>query len=149
MKQLQKNDPADGPLDLGHWAYSDESLVVCDVPFGFIYQIENKLTGRKYIGKKQCQTILKRKALKGKTRKRHEIAETDWKSYTSSSRELNEDIIKYGKENFTFSILKWCDSKAELGYYEIKLQLEVDALLRDDYYNGIINCRLRTFRKKS
>jgi hypothetical protein len=149
LKKLQKNENSDKPIDLGHWVYSDESLTASDIPFGFIYQIENKLTGRKYIGKKQCQTILKRKALKGKTRRRLEVIETDWKTYTSSSRELNEDIIKYGKENFTFSILQWCESKAELGYYEIKLQLEVDALLRDDYYNGIINCRLRSFRKKS
>jgi len=149
LKKLQIDETFNGPLDLGHWSYSNESLSVSSVPFGFIYLIENKLTGRKYIGKKQCQTVLKRKALKGKTRKRHEVIETDWKSYTSSSRELNEDIIKHGKDNFSFSILQWCDSKAELGYYEIKLQLEVDALLRDDYYNGIINCRLRSFRKKS
>jgi hypothetical protein len=57
---------------------------------------------------------------------------------------LNEDIKKYGKEKFTFKILKTCNSKWELAYEEIKEQINNNVLLRDDYYNGIINVRIGT-----
>lgn len=135
-------------MDLGHWTTS--FIVENDnIPYGFIYKITCLSNNRQYIGKKQCKTIFKRKPLKGKRNKRHEERETDWKTYTSSSRELNEDIITHGKDNFKFEILRCCESKAELTYFEIKLQLECDALLRDDYYNGIINCRLRRFKCSS
>ena len=112
--------------------------------FGFIYEITNKVNGKKYIGKKQCVRKIKRKPLKGKTRNRIDHKESDWKTYTSSSNELNEDIQKYGKENFEFRILKVCGSKWELGYEEIKEQIARDVLRRDDYYNGIINVRIGT-----
>ena len=44
--------------------------------------------------------------------------------------------------NFSFVILEWCNSKFELGYKEIKLQLIHDVILNEHYYNGIVNCRL-------
>ena len=128
-------------MDLGHW---HTSLLLEDgvTPYGFIYEITCLVNLKKYIGKKQCKTIFKRKPLKGKRNKRHEERETDWKTYTSSSRELNEDIITYGKDNFNFEILRWCDSKFALSYFEAKLQFEKEVLLRDDFYNGIINLRI-------
>ena len=127
--------------DTGHWDCSiiNEST---EVPFGFIYLITNKVTNKKYIGKKQCLTVLKRAPLKGKKNKRHKTVETDWRVYTSSSRQLNEDIKKQGKDDFTFEILRFCDSKWQLAYEETKIQFEREVLLTDDYYNGIINCRI-------
>jgi len=127
--------------DTGHWDCSiiNEST---EVPFGFIYLITNKVTNKKYIGKKQCLTVLKRAPLKGKKNKRHKTVETDWRVYTSSSRQLNEDIEKQGKDDFTFKILRFCDSKWQLAYEETKIQFEREVLLTDDYYNGIINCRI-------
>lgn len=127
--------------DTGHWDCSiiNEST---EVPFGFIYLITNKVTNKKYIGKKQCLTVLKRAPLKGKKNKRHKTVETDWRVYTSSSRQLNEDIEEQGKDDFTFEILRFCDSKWQLAYEETKIQFEKEVLLSDDYYNGIINCRI-------
>ena len=78
----------------------------------------------------------------GKKNKRHEKIETDWKTYTSSSNELNKDLETLGKDNFKFEILRWCDSKWELSYYEARLQFKEEVLLRNDYYNGIINVRI-------
>ena len=134
-------------MDLGHWC---TSLIIGegDIPYGFIYIITCLPTGRKYIGKKQCKSVLKRRPLKGKKNKRHEVIETDWKTYTSSSRELNEDIVKYGKEQFDFSIIRLCDSKFALAYYEAKIQFEEEVLLRSDYYNGIINLRISKPKQK-
>lgn len=130
-------------MDTGHWLI-EEGVYLHENMFGFIYEITNKINGKKYIGKKQCVRKIKRKPLKGKTRNRIDHKESDWKTYTSSSNELNEDIKKYGKENFEFRILKVCGSKWELGYEEIKEQIARDVLRRDDYYNGIINVRIGT-----
>ena len=130
-------------MDTGHWLIN-EDVYIFENMFGFIYEITNKVNGKKYIGKKQCVRKIKRKPLKGKTRNRIDQKESDWKTYTSSSKELNEDIQKYGKENFEFCILKVCGSKWELGYEEIKEQIARDVLRRNDYYNGIINVRIGT-----
>ena len=128
-------------MDLGHWIL-EESVKFDSDAFGFIYEITNVIENKKYIGKKQCLSKIKRKPLKGKKRNRIDHKESDWKEYTSSSNELNEDIKKYGKENFIFKILKICNSKWELAYFEIKEQLDRQVLLRKDYYNGIINVRI-------
>ena len=128
-------------MDLGHWLLA-ENVTISNDTFGFIYEITNTANSKKYIGKKQCKSKLKRKPLKGKKRKRIDIKESDWKSYTSSSEKLNADIERLGKQNFEFKIIRACSCKWELAYFEIKEQLLHNVLLRDDYYNGIINVRI-------
>jgi len=128
-------------MELGHWQLN-EGITVSGEFFGFIYEITNSINNKKYIGKKQCQSRLKRKPLKGKRRNRIDYVDSDWREYTSSSNELNEDIIKYGKDKFIFKIIKICNSKWALAYYEIKEQIQQDVLMREDYYNGIINVRI-------
>jgi len=128
-------------MDLGHWTLS-EGAILTETTFGFVYEIHNTATDKKYIGKKQCLAKHSKKPLKGRKNRRIEFKESDWKTYTGSSKELNEDIAKYGKDKFRFTILYACDSKWELGYKEIKEQIARDAILRDDYYNGILNVRI-------
>ena len=128
-------------MDLGHWQLA-EGLDLNSEAFGFVYEICCNPLDKKYIGRKQCLSKIKRKPLKGKKRKRIEQKESDWKTYTGSSKELNEDIQKYGKENFTFTIIEWCGSKWELGYKEIKRQIEQDVILSESFYNGILNVRI-------
>jgi len=131
-------------IDLGHWS---TELDIIDLPFGFIYEITNINNDMKYIGKKQCTAVKKKPPLKGKKNKRHSIVETDWKTYTGSCNELNQDIEKLGKQNFTFNIIRTCSSKSEMAYWEAKIQFERDVLLREDYYNGIINLRVSKIKK--
>jgi hypothetical protein len=128
-------------MDTGHWILK-ENVEINEETFGFIYEITNTVTNMKYIGKKQCFSRLRRKPLKGKKRHRIDFVDSNWKEYTSSSNELNEEIKKYGKDKFIFKILKTCDCKWALAYYEIKEQIDNDVLFRNDYYNGIINCRI-------
>jgi hypothetical protein len=128
-------------MDSGHWLLND-GVIMLDDTFGFIYEITNTINNKKYIGKKQCMSRIKRKPLKGKRRNRIDHKESDWRTYTSSSNELNDDIIKLGKEKFIFKVLRTCDSKWALAYYEAKEQFDRDVLFRDDYYNGILNLRI-------
>ena len=126
-------------METGHWTVDG---TIPEDAFGFIYEITNTVNQRKYIGKKQMVKRIKRQPLKGKKRKRIDLVESDWKTYTGSSDRLNADIEELGKDTFTFQILRFCGSKFELSYFESKMQFERDVLLSEDYYNGIINCRI-------
>jgi len=96
-----------------------------DCFFGFIYLIENTVNGRMYVGKKQYW------AATGNFRNRSSHISTDkwrpeqwkpsdWNYYTGSSRELNADIKKFGKDKFRFIILSQHSTKGDLHYEEIK-----------------------------
>ena len=126
--------------DLGHWTTKLE--LPNELPYGFIYLITNTVSNKKYIGKKQMKSVKKLKPLKGKKNKRHFDVETDWKTYTSSSNDVNNDIEKIGKDKFTFEIIVFCNSKSSMAYKEAELQFQNRVLFTEDYYNGIINCRL-------
>lgn len=126
-------------MDTGHWKVYQ---AVPEDAFGFIYEIVNTLNGKKYIGKKQMVKRIKRLPLKGKKRKRIDFVESDWKCYTGSSDKLNIDIASLGKDKFVFKIIRFCENKFELSYFETKYQFDNDVLLKEDYYNGIINCRI-------
>jgi hypothetical protein len=128
-------------MKAGHWILA-QGVEVNENAFGFVYEIVNLILNKRYIGKKQCVSRVKRKPLKGKKRNRISSKESDWKTYTGSSKELNDDIIKYGKENFTFTILMWCNSKWELAYQEAKLHFFHEVLFKESYYNGVLNLRI-------
>ena len=113
-----------------------------EVMYGFIYQITNTENDRKYIGKK---FLWKKKTLpitKSRKRRKKLLVESDWRTYCGSSKYLVEDIEKIGLNKFDREILYIGTMKGELAYIEAKLQFENEVLLRDDYYNGIINIRL-------
>ena len=55
---------------------------------------------------------------------------------------LREEIEDSGKDIYHREILYLCKTKGECAYMEAKEQFERDVLLSDDYYNGIINCRI-------
>lgn len=110
--------------------------------FGFVYRITCNSNGKKYIGKKQFFSNTKRPPLKGQKRSRRVVKESDWKSYYGSSNDLKADLAKYGKENFKREIIDLTTCKWESAYLELMWQLKENAILREDYYNGIINVRL-------
>lgn len=120
----------------GHWRYHKEFDPKDH--YGFVYQITNMETCEKYIGQKQFWFKVKKPPLKGRKNKRHSVKESDWKTYTGSSKRLNEDIEKLGKRKFKFDILVLCDSKWELSYTEYKRIIIEDAIPRNDYYNAFL-----------
>ena len=115
---------------------------------GFVYLITNKLTGRKYIGKKLAKfskTTYKVVKLKNGNKKRKKIRgkiESDWQTYYGSNEQLNKDVTQLGSENFTREILYYCRSKAECSYIEAREQFSRRVLESDDWYNGHIQVRV-------
>lgn len=104
-------------MNLGHWQYHSKFDIIDYI--GFIYKITCNITGKFYIGRKNFFTNITKAPLKGFKRKRKIKKESDWITYTSSSNELNDMILKNGKDNFTFEIMHLCTSKSEMSYYEV------------------------------
>ena len=119
------------------WLYNDKELTDEDIKghYGFIYQIDNLIDGRSYIGRKYF-TKAGTKQVKGKKRKTRK--ESDWKDYYGSSPRLLEDIERLGKDNFKRSIIRLCKTRGETNYWEAKLQFKFEVLESDKYYNDNI-----------
>jgi len=112
-------------------------------PFaGFVYLITEKKTGMKYVGKKLLWRTIKRPPLKGKKRRRIEVVQSDWQNYFGSSEAVGLLVEEHGPDAFVREILRFCKGKGEMAYFETKEQFDREVLLRDDYYNGIIHCRI-------
>lgn len=138
-------------MDLGHWELGNNVTLSEDFeenpPMGFVYRIENKETGKFYIGQKKIIKVEKRPPLKGKVRKRKIVKQSDWKTYCGSSNDLKNDIKTLGEDKFKFTIICFCDCKWKCSYWELYYQMQNHVLFREDSYNGIINVRLSKFNK--
>lgn len=131
------------------WTY--ENTVIETLPeecVGFVYLITNTISGRMYIGKKLAKfakTSYRVVKLKNGTKKKKKIRskiDSDWRDYYGSNLELNVDVLKLGKENFTREILYYCTSKAQCSYIEAREQFTRKVLESKDYYNGQISVRV-------
>ena len=122
------------------WLYNGEPYLEPGEYYGFVYIITNKIDGRKYIGKKFFWSI-KRKQV-NKVRKRYK-AESDWKTYWSSSDELQADVERFGKENFTREIIHLCKNKGTTNYLEAKEQFTRSVLENKElWYNTWISVKV-------
>ena len=125
------------------WTYNGK--VVNEIPQGvegFVYLITNTTNNKKYIGKKLAKFKTSKPPLKGKKNRRRGTKESDWRDYWGSSDHLIADVQELGEDKFTKEILHFCPSKGVLSYMEAKEQFDRKVLLTDEYYNGIINCRV-------
>jgi hypothetical protein len=125
------------------WIYDGGAVLGAPADFyGFVYEITNKTSGKKYIGKKFFWSKVSKPPLKGKTRRRRSIKESDWKTYYGSNKEIQEDVKTQGASNFERKILHLCVSKGECTYYECKYQFDNAVLESDNYYNEWIICKV-------
>lgn len=125
------------------WLYENKPFEETPEEYqGFVYQITELDTGKKYIGKKffwrpKTLPITKTRKRRVKTR-----VESDWRTYFGSSAEVQSLVESKGQSNYKREILRLCQTKGECSYYEAKLQFEYDVLLSDEYYNAFIGCKI-------
>lgn len=125
------------------WLYNDKEFDETPEEYqGFVYIITDLTNNKKYLGKKffwKPKTLPKTKTRKRRVKTR---VESDWRTYYGSSKEVQELVENNGVESFKRKILRLCKTKGECSYFEAKYQFDLDVLLRDDFYNGIISCRI-------
>tara|TARA_R110000782_G_scaffold25744_9_gene66668 strand:- start:2246 stop:2674 length:429 start_codon:yes stop_codon:yes gene_type:complete len=128
------------------WYYNNEIYDATEEALkewqGFVYIITDLTNGKMYVGKKGFWSKKTKPPLKGKTRKRRSIVESDWKTYYGSSDLVKQLYEEKGDAGFRRDILHFCKTKGEMSYLETKEQFLREVLLDDNYYNGIINCRI-------
>lgn len=123
------------------WLYNNQPFTPeqAEGYYGFIYLITNKLDGKKYVGRKYL-TKAATKQVNGKKKKIRKSS--DWETYWSSSDLLKEQVKTLGEENFTREILHLCKTRSECNYLETKEIFLREALLREDYINAWVSCKI-------
>lgn len=123
------------------WTYNNEPVTqeLLDDHWGFVYVIRNKVSGRRYVGKKFF-TKAGYKTVKGK-RKKIRLA-SDWESYYGSNKVLLEDVEKLGADQFERYIIRLCKNKSECTYWETHFIFQFEALLSDRWYNEWVACKV-------
>jgi hypothetical protein len=128
------------------WLYESQPFEDPGDWYGFVYRITHTPTGRKYIGRKYF-TQAGYKQVKGKRKKTRK--ESNWKEYWGSSKYLQADVEKYGKEEFSREIIRLCKNRSECSYYETKAIFDENALLSEEYYNHWVACKITEVQVKA
>lgn len=123
------------------WTYNNEPVTqeLLDDHWGFVYVIMNRVTGKRYVGKKFF-TKAGYRTVKGK-RKKIRLA-SDWESYYGSNKVLLEDVEKLGADQFERYIIRLCKNRSECSYWETHYIFQYEALLSDRWYNEWVSCKV-------
>lgn len=122
------------------WLLCGSEYIDDGLSFGFVYMIENTVTGRKYIGRKYF-TQAGYKQVNGKRKKIRKPS--DWKTYFGSNETLKEDISILGEDKFVRTILHLCKTKSECSYLETYEIFNRHALLSENFYNDWVSAKIR------
>ena len=100
------------------WLYNDKVFESDDINdyFGFCYLLTDLENGKQYIGRKYFYSIRKKKGIRKKVR-----SESDWKSYYSSSKKVQQIVQESGPNRFKREILGLWKKKGQVNYNETKL----------------------------
>jgi len=127
--------------DIGHWKSRHEFDI--SKYHGFVYEILEKDSGKKYIGKTKFWRVEKKKpgkykkkdgkfvydkkgkrVLETRTTRTHTKVETNWREYISSAGgDLREKIVK-NKNNYDFTMLYFGTSEMDLKIKEAYVQIQ-------------------------
>jgi hypothetical protein len=136
------------------WFYKQKQFNPAEFDYenlaGFVYLITNLQNGKMYVGKKNFWSTRRLPPLKGQKRRRVKKIESDWMNYYGSSEEVKLLVEQLGPPNFHREILRLCESKGEMSYYEMKEQIDREVLFKDEYYNEFIGGKIHSkhVRKK-
>lgn len=109
----------------GHWSFPEQMGIN---KVGFIYVIQDIYLKKAYLGKKLFYGF--GKLNKGK--------ESNWRKYSSSSKDLNMMIKERPVEEFNFVCLEQYNTKGTLSYSETWSLCFVEAPTSKDWYNRLI-----------
>ena len=132
---------------MSHWTYKNKK--VTEPPtntFGFVYQITNLISNKKYVGRKYFYST-RRKPLtakqkrEGRKRRTKVTTESNWRTYMGSCVPLLNDIKELGKENFKFEILIYGETKGQVNFLEETVHHKFNVLIDSNYYNDSIGPR--------
>ena len=120
------------------WLYDGKVFESEDIKdyFGFCYILTDFENGIKYIGRKYFYSVRKKKGIRKKVR-----SESDWKTYYSSSKKIQQMVLESGPNRFKREILSLYKKKGQVNYNETKLLFQHNVLeaVNDDgeklYYN--------------
>jgi len=120
------------------WLYDGKIFESEDIKdyFGFCYILTDFENGKQYIGRKYFYSVRKKKGIRKKVR-----SESDWKSYYSSSKKIQQMVQESGPNRFKREILSLYKKKGQVNYNETKLLFQHNVLeaVNDDgerlYYN--------------
>jgi hypothetical protein len=131
------------------WTYNGNPVTELPDCEGFVYLITNLVDGRQYIGKKLAKfakTSIKTVTLKSGEKKKKRIktkVDSDWRTYWSSSLELQNDVKALGEDKFTREIIHFCQTKGECSYLEMKEQIINEVLIQPDkWYNAFVGGKI-------
>ena len=113
------------------WLYDGKVFESEDIKdyFGFCYILTDLENGMKYIGRKYFYSIRKKKGIRKKVR-----SESDWKTYYSSSKKIQQIVQESGTNRFKREILSLYKKKGQVNYNETKLLFKHDVLEAVDEY---------------
>lgn len=117
--------------DYGHWKVLKE--VNINEYIGFVYVITFS-NGKKYVGAKKVWKRIKVPPVSFKRGPRKGFEESDWKTYTSSSKEVNE-MISSGFLPSEYLIVGWYDSWGKTLMCEMEMQISNDVLRDPTWLN--------------
>ena len=123
------------------WLYDGKVFESEDINeyFGFCYILTDLENGMKYIGRKYFHSVRKKKGIRKRVR-----SESDWKTYYSSSKKIQQMVQESGPNRFKREILSLYKKKGQVNYNETKLLFQHNVLeaANDDgerlYYNDNI-----------
>tara|TARA_B100001063_G_scaffold225476_1_gene234331 strand:- start:1520 stop:1921 length:402 start_codon:yes stop_codon:yes gene_type:complete len=125
------------------WTFNEEEYNKTPEDYqGFVYQITELDSNKKYIGKKNFWKPKTLPITKSRKRRVRTRTESDWREYYGSSDEVRRLVESRGQDKFKREIIKLCKTKGDMSYYEAKIQFENDVLFRKDYYNNFIGCKI-------
>ena len=127
------------------WQYKGKDFDSSDIEKyqGFVYMIEEKSTGMKYIGKKFFWKPKTLPVTKSRKRKKKTIVESDWRNYYGSNKTLSERVSEASTDEYKRTILRLCKSRGDCAYYEMREQLLNNVLLKpNEYYNAFVGGKI-------
>ena len=127
------------------WLYDGKEFKIeeRDDAIGFVYELRDTENDKRYIGRKNLFSTRRLPPLKGQKRKRKVVKESDWKTYYGSSKNVQFLVEKTGQKRFERKILRLCNSKGEMSYWEMWYQMTNHVLLRPDkYYNAFVGGKI-------